>query len=205
MCWELKFPLTCKMVGMKALLLAVSIPFVASSQSIEGTWIVRDVAFAPWTFTLRVQGSEVQGTVSQGPGDSAAGLVTTLTKPVEIRHGLLSGSTVSFDCLPLGESGRTVQFRGELQGNEIAFTREVVTPPGKDPGQDGVFGASGLARFAARRATRFNPPTRPADDPGRGGVGLSGPVSTPTLLKKLSRNTPRRHAVLAWKERSCWG
>jgi len=115
-----------------------------------GRWSVRDVAYAPWTLTLHADGSKLTGTVSQARTDPTRGRSTSLTAPVEIYDGTIDGNIISFKCKsPDGD--RIIIFTGELNGDEIAFTRSVQVRAGGDPGEDGIYGATGAASFTARR------------------------------------------------------
>jgi len=57
---------------------------------------------------------------------------------------------VTFTAVSL-DGDRTITFTGTLAGDEIAFTRDVVTRPGGDPGGPGIFGAEAARRFTATR------------------------------------------------------
>ena len=115
------------------------------------TWKALDVAYAPWTFTLRVEGNTVKGTVSQGRVNPANGHTTTATNPVEIYDGTIQGNTISFKCNSPGSGDRVITFNGEINRDEITFTRNVQVRPGGHPGEDGIYGASGASHFTAKR------------------------------------------------------
>jgi hypothetical protein len=68
----------------------------AGQNSISGTWKAEDVAFAPWTFTLKADGAKVTGTVSQG--GSSGTITTTLTGATAIYDAALEGDNVCFKC-----------------------------------------------------------------------------------------------------------
>jgi len=116
-----------------------------------GTWKAQDVAYAPWTLNLRVEGNTLKGTVSQGRYNPARGRMTSFTEPVEIYDGTIHGNTISFKCNSPRGGDRTITFIGEIHGDEITFTRDVQVRPGGDPGEDGIYGASGASHFTARR------------------------------------------------------
>ena len=94
---------------------------------ITGTWKAEDVAFAPWKFTLKADGSKLSGTVSQGSTNGSVS--TTLTGDTPIYGGAIKGNKISFKCdVPGG--GRTISFSGVREGDTITFTREVKVEPG---------------------------------------------------------------------------
>jgi ribonuclease BN (tRNA processing enzyme) len=121
----------------------------ACQDALTGTWKATDVAFAPWTFTLRAEDSKLSGTVSQG--GSSGSMTTSLTSSTPIYDGAIDGNRISFKVdSPVG--GRTISFSGVVSGKSIDFTREVKVQPGGDPGMNGIFGASGATHFSASRA-----------------------------------------------------
>jgi hypothetical protein len=129
---------------------------VAQAVELTGTWQAEDVAYAPWIFSFKRDADKLMGTVSQGHREFTnplGGRFTNLTMPVGIRNGLAKANTISFKCFSPGPGDRTVTFVGELNGSEIAFTRSVQVRPGGDPGEDGIYGASGASHFVARRIT----------------------------------------------------
>jgi ribonuclease BN (tRNA processing enzyme) len=150
---------------------------ISAQDGISGTWKAQDVAFAPWTFTLKAEGAKVAGTVSQGGSDGTN--TTTLTGAAAIYDGAIEGNHVSFKC-DSADGGRTISFSGVMDGDIITFTREVKVQPGGYAGMNGVYGASGAAHFTARRVTASTaaaPSTaelapRPAD-------AASGPTGAP--------------------------
>ena len=50
------------------------------------------------------------------------------------------------------DGDRTITFTATLQGDEIAFTRDVEVRPGGNRGGQGIFGSQGARAFTARRA-----------------------------------------------------
>jgi hypothetical protein len=117
-----------------------------------GIWRAQDVAYGPWTLTLQAEGDMVKGTVRQERyHDPARGRMTSLTEPVEIYDGTIRGNTVSFKCNSPGPGDRTITFIGQINGDEITFARNVQVRPGSDPGEDGIYGASGASHFVAKR------------------------------------------------------
>jgi len=124
---------------------------------VNGIWTAQDVAYAPWTLNLRADGSKLTGTVKQERfHDSARGRMTSLTNPVEIYDGTIRNDTISFKCNSPGANDRTVIFVGKISGDEISFSRQVQVHPGGDPGEDGIFGASGASQFTAKRTSVSN-------------------------------------------------
>jgi hypothetical protein len=116
---------------------------------VTGVWTADNVGFPPWTLALKAEGGKLDGTVMQGAKDSS-GSSTTLTMPVEIYDGEINGTTITFKCQDPGHN-RTITFTGTVNGDEIVFTRKVVVKPGGYPGGKGIFGASGVSQFNARR------------------------------------------------------
>ena len=122
---------------------------------ITGTWKAEDVGFAPWTFTLKADGAKLTGTVSQGNSDGTS--TTSLTDDTSISDGVIDGKKISFKCdAPGGQ--RTISFSGVKEGDTITFTREVKVGPGGSPGMNGIYGASGAAKFTAKRISDSTKP-----------------------------------------------
>src|SRR5580704_11601537 len=146
---------------------------VAGQDGITGTWKAEDVAFAPWTFTLKANGAKVTGTVSQG--GSSGETTTSLTEATAIYDGAIEGSHVAFKC-DSPDGGRTIAFSGVMAGDIITFTREVKVQPGGYPGMNGVYGASGASNFTAKpvlASTVSAPPD--AEAATRPPAGSAGP------------------------------
>lgn len=104
---------------------------------LTGTWKTQGL---PWTATLKVDGTTVTGSVSDGVGFSA-----------EIYEGRIDANTVSFKARS-ADGDRTVTFVGTVRGDEIVFTREVQVRPGGDPGGNAILGAAGPREFTMARA-----------------------------------------------------
>src|ERR1035437_3486764 len=102
---------------------------------ITGTWKAEEVAFAPWTFTLKTEGAKVTGTVSQGGSNGT--WTTTLTGDTAIYDGAIDGNKVSFKC-DSPDGARTIAFSGMMAGDSITFTRKVTVQPGGSPGMNGI-------------------------------------------------------------------
>ncbi|MGA3266607.1 MAG: serine/threonine-protein kinase [Verrucomicrobiota bacterium] len=136
------------------------------TRGITGTWQADQVAFAPWTFKLKAEGTKVTGTVSQG--ESSGTWITSLTGETAIYEGTISGDHVSFKC-DSPDGGRTITFSGVMAGEVITFTREVKVQPGASPGLDGIYGASGATTFTAKRVVGSTSETVPSPAPPAAG------------------------------------
>jgi uncharacterized membrane protein YhaH (DUF805 family) len=136
-------------------------PNAAAKSGITGVWTAYDVGFPPWTLTLKADGVKLSGTAQQGAHDSS-GYNTTLTMPVAIYDGEIDGNRITFKCQDPGHD-RTITFAGIVNGDEITFTRTVLVKPGGSPGMNGIFGASGAARFAAQRVVPSGAASAPAE------------------------------------------
>jgi ribonuclease BN (tRNA processing enzyme) len=167
------------------LFFAVVASFIAQG-GINGTWKAEDVAFAPWTFTVKAEGAKVTGTVSQG--GSSGTTTTTLTEATAIYDGTIEGNNVSFKC-DSPDGGRTIAFSGVMAGDIITFTREVKVQPGGYPGMNGIYGASGASHFTAKRVLASAAETaapRPASATG----GSAGTLSSDLRVVFLGTGTP---------------
>jgi len=86
------------------------------------------------TFTFKVEGGKLTGTVSSQRGDQ------------QISEGTISGDTVSFVVVRQGGQGQIKElYKGTISGNEIKFTR---TREGGMAGRGG-----GPVEFIAKRAS----------------------------------------------------
>lgn len=101
---------------------------------------------SPWTFDLDMGTTSLTGFVAMNTG---------MAPRREIYDGKVEGNTISFKVTS-PDGFRTISFIGELNGNEIAFTRSVQFRNGGNadntPGGSNVFGVGGAMRFPARRA-----------------------------------------------------
>jgi uncharacterized membrane protein YhaH (DUF805 family) len=136
-------------------------PNAAAESGVTGVWTAYDVGFPPWTLTLTADGDKLSGTVQQGARDSS-GYSTSLTMPAAIYDGEIDGNKIIFKCQDPWVHDRTITFTGIVNGDEITFTRQVVVRPGGDPGRNGIFGASGAARFTAQRVVSSSASSAPA-------------------------------------------
>ncbi len=157
----------------------------AGQDGVTGTWEAQEVAFAPWTFTLKAEGAKVTGTLSQG-GSSGA-MTTTLTGATAIYDGAIEGNKVSFKC-DSPDGGRTVSFSGVVAGDIITFTRQVKVQPGRFPGMNGIYGASGATHFTATRVGASTAETAPGPAPAP--AGPAGARSGDLRVVLLGTGTP---------------
>ena len=92
----------------------------------------------PFAVQLFVQGAQVTGTLRAG------------TQTLQIYEGAVNGNTITFK-LNSPDGQREIALTGVLNGDEIAFTREVRVRQDGAPGGQGFFGARGPRGFTARR------------------------------------------------------
>jgi hypothetical protein len=69
---------------------------------------------------------------------------------LQVFDGRIDGTTMTLKFKNPG-GGRTITLTGQLQGDEISFTRQVDVAPGGALGGQGFFGARGARTFTARR------------------------------------------------------
>lgn len=103
---------------------------------ITGKWTAqvpgRDGQMREQTFTFKVDGEKLAGTVSGMPGGSDA----------EIKDGTVKGDDVSFSIVRSWQGGEvTLRYKGTVSGSEITFTQT----------RDG--GDAPAREFTARRVT----------------------------------------------------
>ena len=94
----------------------------------------------PFNFALSIARGAVTGNVTAGGG--------ALTLP--ILEGTADERTITFK-VNSPDGGRTLTFTGTLDGDRISFVRDVVVPPGGDPGGAALWGVSGARTFTAQR------------------------------------------------------
>jgi ribonuclease BN (tRNA processing enzyme) len=174
-----------------AILVGANAQNSSTGDAATGTWKAENVGFAPWTFSLQSNAGKLTGTVSQGAFDPPTRVSTTLTTPTPIQDGVIDGNRVSFKCMSPG-GVRTIVFKGVIDGDSIAFTREVQVRPGGDPGMNGIYGASGAARFTAKRVGAASPalterPPLGGSDPQNASLVLLG---TGTPIPDPDRSGP---------------
>ena len=111
-------------------------------------WVVdTGVAYPPWTFDLKIDGSTVTGIATQALTDSASGFRAPNRGPFDVYDGKADGDAMSFK-LRTANGGRIIAFTGVRRGDQIAFTRSVQVVSG-DSGRDGILGAKGATKFTA--------------------------------------------------------
>ncbi len=159
---------------------------VIGQDGITGTWKAEDVAFAPWTFTLKAEGTKVTGTVSQG--GSSGTTTTTLSGVTAIYDGVIEGNNVSFKCDSPDGGVRTITFSGVVEGDIITFTREVKVQPDGYPGMNGIYGASGASHFTAKRVLASTAAEVP--HPAPAAAGTAGAQSVDLRVVFLGTGTP---------------
>jgi hypothetical protein len=115
------------------MLLIVTAPALAAD--VAGTWVAESEGMQgamKTTFTFKVDGSTLTGTVSGRGGDSG------------ISEGKINGDEISFVVVrSLGENEIKTLYKGKVSGNEIRFTRETQGAPGGGMGRGGGMGAPG--------------------------------------------------------------
>ena len=94
-------------------------------------------------FDFLIDGAEVTGTVGQ----------TVLDVPLDgvaVYDGRIEANVISFKVRSR-DGHRIITFTGSVQGDQIAFTREVEVRPGGTRGGLGIFGVGGPPRFTVKR------------------------------------------------------
>ena len=132
----------------------------AWAADVTGKWVAqtpgRDGATSETTFSLKVEGTALTGTVTTTRGEST------------ISEGKVSGDEISFMIVrKMGENEMKTLWKGKVSGDEITFTREFQMPPG---GMGGGMGGPGGG-------------APPAGGPGGGG-GMGGPPQ-PIVAKRV--------------------
>ena len=111
-------------------------PSPGASTPFAGTWEVPLGGGPDWFFALDTDGRAVRG--------------WELGQQLPIIDGRIEGSTLRFS-VKTSDGSRTITFSGALQGDSIAFTRDIIIAPGGSPGGRGLLGAAGPSTFIARR------------------------------------------------------
>ena len=143
---------------MKKTLLVLPFAFIAlvlthAQSRVAGTWqneVLSGPALQLWTVELRQDGTRLTGTVAPGGGQ----------RPTEIDEGTVEGDTVVF-TFNSPDGDRTITLTGDVNGDEIAFSRDVEVREGGNPGGAGIFGARGARQFTLRRVPDGQAPARP--------------------------------------------
>jgi len=121
-----------------ALLAVCALSILAAD--ISGKWVAqipgRQGNTTEMTFTFKVEGGKLTGTVGSQRGDQ------------QISEGTVAGDTVSFVVVRQGNQGQIKElYKGTVSGNEIKFTRT------REGGGGGGGGRGGPAEFVAKRAS----------------------------------------------------
>jgi hypothetical protein len=117
------------------------IPRPSFGPSFSGTWQTTDISGGPWIFEFTPSGTILTGTVRQ---------LASQPNPMSLSAGKIDGATVSFKVLsPDGE--RIINFRGEVNGNEISFVRDVNVLTNGTPGGNDLYGTAAPMRFVTTR------------------------------------------------------
>ena len=95
----------------------------------------------PFTFDLTVSGGIVSGVITAGGGATV----------IRVLEGTADQRSVMFK-VNSPEGARTITFTGTLDGDRLSFERDVLVPPGGDPGGAALWGVGGARTFTARRA-----------------------------------------------------
>lgn len=131
-------------------------PALTYAQSpLTGTWqneVLSGGSLQLWTVELIQDGTSLTGTVEPGSNDAA-----------EIYEGEIRGDAIVFKVNIPGH--RTITFSGEIDGDEIAFTRDVEVREGGNPGGTGIFGSRAVPQFTAKRVPDGQVPARPKGTP----------------------------------------
>lgn len=123
---------------MKALLLSGALLLFAAPQTaITGKWFWQGQAgWQRITLDLRADGSRLRGVLRMGPGGAEPATPKDFWEyffdpaDFEILNGRITGNTVSFEQeIRNGESPSRFLYTGVVEGERIAFTREVVPNP----------------------------------------------------------------------------
>ena len=133
----------------------------AWAADVTGKWVAqtpgRDGATSETTFTLKVEGTVLTGTMTSSRGEST------------ISEGKVAGDEISFVIVrKMGENEMKTLYKGKVAGDEITFTREFQMPPG------GMGGPGGGAP----------PAGGPGGGMGGPGGGMGGPPA-PIVAKRV--------------------
>jgi hypothetical protein len=143
------------------------------------------VAFAPWTFTLKVENGTVTGSATQGNFDPASGFSTSLIGPFDVFDGKADGNQIVFK-LRMPDGSRIATFNGTRNTETITFTRSIEILRG-DPGRDGIMGINGAKQFSAT----LNASAAPA--------AISAPRLAVTANTSAVTPSPRTGAAGRWQ------
>ena len=115
------------LIGAVAMLALLASAWAAD---VTGKWVAqtpgRDGATSETTFTLKVEGAVLTGTVTNPRGEST------------ISEGKVNGDEISFMIVrKMGENEMKTLYKGKVSGDEITFTREFQMPAGGMGGPGG--------------------------------------------------------------------
>jgi hypothetical protein len=144
----------------------------AWAADVTGKWVAqtpgRDGGTSETTFSLKVEGTVLTGTVTNPRGEST------------ISEGKVNGDEISFVIVrKMGENEMKTLYKGKVAGDEITFTREFQMPPG---GMGGMGGPGGGAPPAGGQGGPGGGPGGGMGGPGGGGMG--GPPA-PIVAKRV--------------------
>jgi hypothetical protein len=122
---------------MKALLLSGMLLLAAPQTSVTGKWSWQGQSgWQRITLDLRADGSRLRGTLRMGPGGSEPATPKDFWEyffdpaDFEILNGRINGNTVSFEQeVRSGAAPSKFLYTGLVEGERIAFTRELVPNP----------------------------------------------------------------------------
>jgi hypothetical protein len=112
---------------------------------VDGIWQTYVPTGGLWTVTLKLDGTQLTGSVYQDMDD-----------PTDIYEGRVEDRTVVFKTDNDDSGCRTITFTGKVNAGEIAFTRDVQVREGCNPGGTGIYGARAVREFAAKRVAEWN-------------------------------------------------
>lgn len=132
------------------------IPAASRAQTqLTGVWqneIQSGDLYFLWTLDIEQEADKLNGTIFSS-GVPAEG---------SIYDGEINGKSIMFK-FDSPDGRRTITYKGEVNGNEIEFTREVLIHEGGNPGGIGIFGAGSTERFFL---TRVPDGQQPAEERG---------------------------------------
>jgi hypothetical protein len=96
----------------------------------------------PFNFSLTIANRKVTGGITAGGG--------ALNVPV--LEGTADSGKLMFKVSSPGGGRRIITFTGTVEGDLISFQRDVLVPPGGEPGGNALWGTDGPRTFTARRA-----------------------------------------------------
>ena len=112
---------------------------------VEGIWQTYVPTGGLWTMVLKLDGTQLTGSVYQG-----------LEDPTDIYEGRVEGRTLVFKINNDDSGCRTITFTGTISAGEIAFTRDVQVREGCNPGGTGIYGARAVREFTAKQVAEWN-------------------------------------------------